>query len=411
MPASDLTDLLGDWEGYDIGTAQRFEAGQKGPTAQVWIELLPMPSTSMTCDGCGGSCTHVHDVEERWVRDLPLLDAQTYLLVHRRRVQCPRCGPKLERLPWLMAYARSTNRLVRIVALLCDQLPIKHVADFFGLKWDAVKAMHKTYLALTLGPPNLDGLELIVMDEFAIQKGHRYATVVLDYETRRVVWVSRNRDRESVRKFFELMGPERCRRIKAVAMDMTAAYAAEVTLHCPQAEIVYDLFHVAAKYSREVIDRVRVDEANRVGTQKKSRKLIKSARWLLLRNPGSISQPEDRVRLKELLAANRNLMKVYILKDDLKGLWKYKSAGHAMNAWKGWRQRAMSSGLEPLRAFTRKLGAYITGILSHCRYPIHTSVLEGVNNKIKVIKRMAYGFRDDEYFFMRIRAAFPGKAG
>ena len=85
MPASDLTDLLGDWEGYDIGTAQRFEAGQKGPTAQVWIELLPMPSTSMTCDGCGGSCTHVHDVEERWVRDLPLLDAQTYLLVHRQR--------------------------------------------------------------------------------------------------------------------------------------------------------------------------------------------------------------------------------------------------------------------------------------------------------------------------------------
>jgi transposase len=297
------------------------------------------------------------------------------------------------------------------VATLCEQLPVKHVALYYGLKWDAVKAMHKTYLELTMGPPDLDGLEVLAMDEFAVQKGHRYATVILDYKTRRVVWVSRNRDRESVREFFKLLGPQRCKEIRAVAMDMTASYAAEVKEHCPQAEVVYDMFHVAAKYSREVIDRVRVDEANAVGNEKKDRKVIKSARWLLLRNRDTIKKAEDRVRLDELLAVNKNLLKVYVLKDDLKELWKYVSPGHARNAWKSWKQRAMRSGLEPLKAFARKLEAYMDGIIAHCRHAIHTSVLEGVNNKIKVIKRMAYGFRDDEYFFLRIRAAFPGNAG
>ena len=157
-----------------------------------------------------------------------------------------------------------------------------------------------------------------------------------------------------------------------------------------------------------MIDRVRVDEANRLRTDPHARRLVKGSRWLLVRNRENVTREADQVRLRERLTAHRALMITYVLKDDLKVLWNYRHEGYARRFWKGWYRRAMRSRIEPLKAFARKLRAYLPGLLAHCRYPLHTSVLEGINNKIKVIKRMAYGFRDDEYFFLKIRAAFPG---
>jgi len=365
----------------------------------------------MLCDGCGEPVDRVHDLVDRFVRDLPLFDAQTHLLVWRRRVDCPRCGPKLERLSWLEKFARVTVRLAESVVRLCSILPIKHVARFFGLGWDQVKAIDKAYLQRKLDPVDLSDVRMIAMDEFAIHRGQSYATVAVETATRRVLWVGRGRGREDVRPFFDLLGPEGCRRLRAVVMDMSAAYEQEVKAWCPQAEVVYDLFHVVAKYGREVVDRVRVDEANRLRSNRKARKVIKGARWLLLRNRKNIEQPADRIRLAELLKANRALMTVYVLKDDLKHLWDYRYQGAAQRFWKEWYGRAIRSRIKPLKRFAWKLKGYLAGILAHCRWPLHTSFLEGINNKIKVIKRMAYGFRDEEYFFLKIRAAFPGNPG
>ena len=127
-----------------------------------------------------------------------------------------------------------------------------------------------------------------------------------------------------------------------------------------------------------------------------------------MRNEENITREHDRVRLKELLDANKRLAAVYVLKDDLKQLWNFTCPKKARQFWRQWRERAMHSAIAPLKAFARRLDGYIGGILSHCRYPLHTSILEGINNKIKVIKRMAYGYRDDDYFFLKIRQAFPG---
>lgn len=408
MSNAHLTKVLGEWEGYSLGCCQRFEAGVKGPEAEVWLELLPRSGHALVCGHCGGAADRVHDMAERWVRDLPILGAQTHLLVWRRRVACPRCGVKLEALAWLEPYDRVTKRLAESIGRMCAILPVKHVADYYGLDRKTVKRLDKRYLTRTLGPVDLSGVEEIVMDEFAIQKGHRYATVVVDAATKRVLWVGRGRGREDVRPFFESLGPEGRARLKAVAMDMHAAFEEEVRLHCPQAEIVYDLFHVVAKYGREVVDRVRVDEANRLRNDKKARKIVKGARWLLLRNSANVRRPKDRVRLRELLAANRALATTYVLKDDLKHLWDYAYEGAARRFWKEWYDRAIRSRIEPLKQFARNLRERISGVLAHCRFPLHTSLLEGINNKIKVIKRMAYGYRDDEYFFLKIRAAFPG---
>lgn len=408
MADEKITALLGGWEGYSIGTVGRRAAGEEGRTRpEVWIELHPARDHPRRCGGCGRCTTAVHDTSERWVRDLPILDADTHLLVHRVRVRCPACGPKLEDLPWLERHARVTVRLAQSVARLCKLLPVKHAADLFALDWGTVKRIDKAYLGRELGPVDLSGVSEIAMDEFAIQQGHRYATVVIDPRTRRVLWVGRGRGREDVRPFFDLLGADGCGRIRAVAMDMNGAYEQEVRARCPNAAVVYDLFHVVMKYGREVVDRVRVDEAKRA-EGKAARKVVKSARWLLLRNRANIARDEDRVRLDELLRANRRLAAVYVLKDDLKALWDYRHAGYATRFWRGWYGRAIRSRIEPLKAFARKLKGYLPGILSHCRFPLHTSVLEGINNKIKVIKRIAYGFRDDAYFFLKIRAAFPG---
>jgi len=386
-------EFLGEWEGYRVAKVRRKLWGSR---QRVVISLEEKVGHVRVCAGCGCTVEAVHERVSREVRDLPILGTETVLVMQRRR------------LGWLERYARVADRLAEAVARLCEVLPIKQVAQFYGLGWETVKEIHKSWLQRTLGPVDLSGVRVIGMDEFAIQKGHRYATVVVDPLTRRVLWVGRGRGRKDVRPFFELLGPEGCARLEAVAMDMSAAYEEEVRERCPKAKIVWDLFHVVAKYGREVIDRTRVDEANRLRHDTNARKVVKGARWLLLRNKKNVTKAEDRVRLQELLAANEQLATVYVLKDDLKHLWDYKYPGAAHRFWEQWYERAVESGIEPLVKFAKALEQRLEGILAHCRYPLHTSVIEGINNKIKVIRRMAYGFRDDEYFFLRIRSAFPG---
>jgi len=335
LAESKFTAAFCGWKDHRLGTLGHPDDDPAG----VWIELIPDPGRVLICSCCGDVADGVHDQSERWVRDLPMFGMRTDLLVHRCRVRCARCGPRLEALDWLSPYARVTNRLAESVARLCKVLPVKHVAQFYGL------------------------------------------------------------------------GPERCKQIRAVAMDMNAAFDLEVKMHCPNAQVVCDLFHVVAKYGREVVDRVRVDQANQLRHDKPARQLIKRSRWLLLRNAENIAKETDRIKLAELLKVNRALAKAYILKDDLKELWDYRHTGYARRFWEDWHHRAIRSRIEPLKAFARKLKGYLPGILSHCNHPLNTSVLEGINNKIKVIKRMAYGYRDDAYFFLKIRQAFPGNAG
>lgn len=409
MAQEQISSILWGWERYQVGLVRRVEAEPPASRTQVLIELRVDKSGPGICSGCGDCVRQIHDYQDRCVRDLPVLEGDTYLFIRRRRLACGRCGAKLERLSWLEPYGRVTNRLAEAVARLCKVLPIKHVAEHYRLGWEVVKNIDKAWLQKEMGPPDLEGVEQIVMDEFAIQKGHRYATVVVDAQTKRVLWVGRGRGREDVRPFFDLFGPDGRAGVRAVGIDMNAAYELEIRQWCPNAQIVYDLFHVVAKYGREVIDRVRVDEANRLREDKKARQVVKGSRWLLLRNRENITRSEDRIRLQELLAANKKLSTVYILKEDLKHLWKYRYPAAALRFWRQWYNRAVRSRIKPLVEFAKKLKGYLDGILAHCRWRLHTSVIEGINNKIKVIKRMAYGYRDDEYFFLKIRAAFPGK--
>ncbi|CAZ88662.1 transposase [Thiomonas arsenitoxydans] len=394
---------LGCWTGYRV---ERVEWPAEG-SRTLALHLKPV-SKVMICEECGKRCQQVHETTVRRIRDLPLFEYRVELHVPRRRVWCDHCGgPRLERLEWLGRYQRVTARFAKACEVLLKAANVQAVARFYGLDWHTVKAIDKMGLAASLVEPDWSQVRYLAMDEFALHKGHRYATVVVEPVNRQVLWIGQGRSRETARAFFEQLPKGVAERIEAVAIDMTTAYELEIKANCPQAEIVYDLFHVVAKYGREVIDRVRVDQANQLRHDRPARKVLKSSRWLLLRNRQNL-KPEQTVHLDELLEANRPLLSVYLLRDELKRLWFHRDPVSAQSAWEQWVEQAQQSGIAALKAFAERLQAYWHGIVARCRHPLNTSIVEGINNTIKVIKRRAYGYRDEEYFFLKIRAAFPG---
>lgn len=388
------------WKGYSVTCVDWLE--------QSHLLLRLRPDGVAFCGGCSQACLQVHDTVTRRVRDSDLLDCRLSVELPVRRVCCPDCGVRREAIDWLHGSSQMTRRLVRRVEELCKLLPVKHVSKLVALSWDTVKRIDKARLIRELPPIDWSEVRRLVIDEFALHKGHRYATVVADADTRQVLWVGEGRSREALRPFFEQLG-KHAESIEAVAMDQNSAFDLEVKLHCPRAEVVYDLFHVVAKYGREVIDRVRVDQANALREDKPARRAVKRSRWLLLKNRGNLTGMQE-ARLSELMEANRPLATVYVLKEQLKELWRCRSAWEGFKLWRQWWRSCLESGLKPLLAFARKLLPYLRGILASAKYPLNTSVLEGMNNKIKVIKRMAYGYRDTEYFFLKIKHAFPAKS-
>ncbi len=281
------------------------------------------------------------------------------------------------------------------------------VSHFFRLGWHTVKSLDKALLRQAVREPDWSQIHYLAMDEFALHKGHRYATVVVDPISRQMLWVGNGRARETAAAFFKQLLVGVAEQIRAVAIDMMTAYELEIRANCPNAKIVFDLFHVVAKYGREVIDRVRVDQANKLRHDKPARRVIKSSRWLLLRNRKNL-EPRQAMQLSELLEANQPLLTTYLMRDELKRMWFYRRPGWAQQAWDRWLEQAQGSGIAALALFAQRLKAYLHGILSRCRHPLNTSIVESINNTIKDIKRRAYGYRDQEYFFLKIRAALPG---
>ena len=392
------------WEGHLV------ESFSEQPDGSLILKLTEDPDTPARCGGCRQECVLIHERRRRLVRERDCFDRRVWLDVPIRRMDCHHCGARVvEHIRWLDSRARITQRLRMWIEALTQLLPIAHVAKLTGLNWHTIKEIDHRRLERMHGEFVANDVHRLVMDEFALHKGHRYATVVMDADRMRVLWVGEGNSREAIRPFFELLGPERCRQIEAVAMDMNTAFDLEVQQHCPHAEVVYDLFHVVARFGRDVVDRVRVDQANALRDQPAARKVVKRSRWLLLRNRDNLKDDQS-VRLDELLAANTPLATVYLLKTELKEIWFAPSVREGARRWRLWYQMAIDSQLTPAIQFAKRLKKYLRGILASALYRMNSSILEGVNNKIKVIKRMAYGFRDSAYFFLKIKAAFPGKA-
>jgi transposase len=377
------------------------------PLPGTLIHLQPDRRYHPICRQCGTpGVVHLQGLR-RIVRDLNLGPAQTFLQVEYRRIRCPHCRQTCaEHLDFLEPHKRLTQRLARYVYELCKIMTVLDVARHLDLDPKTVKAIDKHFLNEEFGQTDYTNLRILAIDEIAVKKGHNYMTVVLDYTTGRVVWMGEGRNADTLDAFFDPMTDEQKQAIQAVAMDMWEAYINRVKHHCPQAKIVFDLFHVVKAFG-DVIDEVRRDEVRQAETDE-DKTYLKGSRYLLLKNRKNL-KPEQRVQLRELLAANERLAAVYQLKDQLKMIYRYKRPYAAKRALDQWCTMAKEVDHPAMDRFIGRLRFFEYGILNHCNYPIGTSPLEGVNNKIKVIKRKAYGFHDPEYFALKVKQALPGK--
>lgn len=376
--------------------------GEKADSAM--IRMAPDLRYRPLCHHCHTPAATVHsNGHNRFIRDLNMAKAQVWLHVEYRKVWCNNCdGVRVEHLSFVNASKRVTDRMAQYIYDLCRMLTVHDVAEHLDLDPKTIKAIDKSFLQESFGRTDCHDLRVLAVDEIALRKGHNYMTVVMDHFSGRVVWMGEGRNKETLDKFFAEMTDKQKQGIEAVAMDMWEAFINRVKHHCPNVNIVFDFFHVIQAFGR-VIDKVRREEYIKASEQ--DRKVLKGSRYLLLKNEENLSE-EQQCRLQDILELNSTLNALYVLKDQLKLVYYYSDREKVKKILDDWCEMAGQIGHPLVTAFIKRLRFFEYGILNHADYPIGTSRLEGVNNKIKVIKRKAYGFHDSEYFALKVKQAF-----
>jgi transposase len=328
------------------------------------------------------------------MRKLPLK-----LRYRPRRVVCPRCGVRVEDFPWAEPWARVTTALANAVAVLARELSWKGTARQYGLNWKSVATIVKRAVQYGLRNRARPPVHVIGIDEVSRRKGQVYLTVVYDLERRVLLWVGEERTEEAVRKFFtEEMGRRRCHTLQVVCMDMWAAYANLVRKHAPNAQILFDRFHIV-KHLHEAVDAVRRDLWRQLGF--KQRANFKGTRWLLLKNPWNLNE-DQKERLSTLVRWNTPLVRAWYLKEAFQLFWGYKQPWRAEQYLRKWMNSAMRSKLEPFKKFVRMLRPHLDGVLAWTKTRLSNGAVEGMNNKIKSISHRSFGFRTAENFIAAI---------
>lgn len=370
------------------------------------IHVAPDRRFHPRCHACGRPAATVHSQgHQRIVRDLNVADTQTWLQVVYRKVECEGCRRvRVEALSFVATGQRVTRRLARHIYDLCRHLPVETVARHLGLNPKTVRAIDRAGLEAEFGHTDYDGLEVLAIDEIALKRGHRYMTVVLDQRSGRVVWMGEGRTEATLDLFFAGMTDSQKAGIRAVAMDMWKPYIRAVRRHLPGACIVFDLFHLVKAFG-EVIQAVREEQYRQA--RQEDRPVFRGTHYLLLKNADRLTA-QQRTRLNDLLELNATLQTLYVLKDQLKAIYRERFRYRVRWAFEDWIRMARTIRHPAMQAFIRRLQRHAYGIVNHGRYPIGTSRLEGVNNKIKVLKRQAYGYHDTRYFTLKVKQAFPG---
>ena len=354
----------------------------------------------LRCGVCRQRCLEVHDIrKEREWRDLSMRKLPLKLRYRPRRVECPRCGVRVEDFPWAEPWARVTTALSNAVAVLARELSWKGTAREYGLNWKSVATIVKRAVQYGLKHRKRRPVHAIGIDEVSRRKGQVYLTVVYDLERRVLLWVGDDRTEEAVRPFFtQEMGKRRCQTLQVVCMDMWAAYAKLVRDHAVNAQILFDRFHIV-KHLNEAVDAARRDLWRQLTT--KQRVSFKGTRWLLLKNPWNLSSGQQE-RLSTLVRWNSPLVRAWYLKESFQLFWTYKQPWRAKQHLLKWMNSAMRSRLEPFKKFVGMLRSHLDGVLAWTKTRLSNGAVEGMNNKIKSISHRSFGFRTAENFIAAI---------
>ena len=340
------------------------------------------------------------------MRDLSVVGWRIYVEFERWRVKCPKCvSVHVEHLDWLAENPRYTQRFAMHVGGLCRDMTVSRVAEIERLHHSTVKDLDKLYMSRQIELAGMPTPRAIGVDEISIRKGHNYRVIVSDLDQRRPIWVGgEGRKEEDLDGFFNFIGKSKCKRIDLAVMDMWKAFRNSTQKNAPQALIIYDKFHIISHLSK-ALDQVRRDEYKRLSG--KDRTYIKGQRYTLLSNKENLDL-DGRRSLKKLLSANARLNTAYLLKESFGQLWNYKTARGARAFFERWKEGLKWKRLKPFVKFAAMVDRHWDGIVSYCNpgNKVSLGLVEGVNNKIRVIQRKAYGYRDEEYLKLKIIASF-----
>lgn len=350
------------------------------------------------CPYCDSSKVHIRETQERTFRTLNISQKRTYLKLDTYKIQCQKCEKKAWiKLPFTSGKLPMTKSFILYILQLISMSTLLAVAIFLGLQWRTVKNIDKTNLQKRSKQFSFKKLRYISIDEIAIKKGHKYMTIFTDISTGQIIHAVEGRNEAALRPFLKLLS-KKAKRLRGVGIDMSAAYACSVTLHLPHVAIIFDRFHVT-KLLNDMIDKVRRAEHEK--HQKNGANVLKGQRFLLLRNFAELDV-DEKSSLQRLLEINQSLAVAHSMKEQLRLFWNLGSRAEGARYLGWWIIQAMESGIAQLARAGRTLLNHFKGILSYFEHPINNGKAEGINNKIKVLKRQAYGFHDQEYFKLKL---------
>jgi transposase len=325
-----------------------------------------------------------------------------YLELEVRRIACRSCGQvRRERLDFLADNPLYTKRFAFYVGRRVRTATIQDVARELRLDWHTVKTLEKQYMRAQLKRAGTPGPKAIGIDEVSIRKGHTYRIVVSDLIRGRPIWFGgEDRSEASMRQFYDWLGENKAKRIRLAVMDMWKPFRNVTREKAPQAAILFDKFHVM-RHLGEALDKVRKSEYARLSG--KERRYIKGQKYTLLSRQENLST-DGRKTLKTLLAANKRLNTAYLLKESFSQLWDYQREGWARRFFENWRASLKWQRLPSYVKFAEMIDRHWDGIAAYCKpeNKISLGFVEGLNNKIRVIQRRAYGLRDEEYLRLKI---------
>lgn len=347
----------------------------------------------LCCGNCGKKARYRDRRPSRRWRDLFVLRQPLVLTYRPCRVSCHTCGVRVEALPWALPRARVTRALAHEVAVWTRRLSWKDASDLFQLNWKTVVAIVKDAVEWGLAHRKLRPVHVMGMDEVSRKKGHKYLTLLWDLKRKVLLWIGEDRTEATVEAFFEWFGKRRARTLKAVCLDMWKPYMAVVRARASQAALVFDRFHLV-RHLNEAIDKIRREiMAKENGPWAP---YLRRTRYLWITNPWNLRQ-DKRLQLQTLLKLNMPLTRAYVLKEAFHKFWEYRYRAAAEKWLDLWVKAVRATRLKPLKKFAAMVESHREGILAWVDLPISNGLVEGMNNKIGLVKRRCYGLRKPEY--------------
>jgi len=362
-----------------------------------WIEVdvRPRKGSRPICSGCGQPGPGYDTLDARHFYFVPLWAINVILVYAMRRVACPRCGVKVEQVPWGDGKRHLTRAYAVFLATWARRLSWKEVATIFHVSWEKVYRSVAWIVEYGLQHRDLDGVTAIGVDEVQFQKGHRYLTVVyqINVGCRRLLWVGQNRSAKTLLRFFKMLGRQRTAAIQYVCSDMWRPYLKVIAKKASHAIHILDRFHIVARLNK-ALDEIRAAEAKQLA-QQGYEPVLKRSRWCFLKREENLTAKQQ-VKLDDLLQYDLKSVRGYLLKQSFQLLWEYVSPYWAGRFLDGWVARVMRSRLEPIKKVARSIRGHRELILNwfKAKKEFNSGIVEGLNYKIKLTVRKAYGYRE-----------------